>query len=241
VTPGLLRFRLRVAGRPPDTREPEQTPFVHRAANPVQKMCAVAQALQVLGEDRAARVRHPALEAAIGRSTNLHLASLQGGTPESPGRVADVCELTGTVTFPPGERMEDVQAEIGAAVGAVQAADSWLRGHPPALEWLVGTEGAEVSPTAPVLSTVRETIRAVTGRPPEVNALHASSDIAHPILVAGIPTVGFGPQAGAPDSSGSREEWVDIAEYEQTVEVIRRLILSWGEADRGGAGVGERS
>jgi acetylornithine deacetylase len=226
VTPGLLRFRIRVSGRAPDTSEPEQTPFVHQAVNPAERAWTIVRALTAVGERRAARVRHPALEAAIGRSTNLHLASVLCGAGDRLGRVADACELAGTVTFPPGEPMEDVQREIAHAIEAAAADDAWLAAHRPDLTWLAGIRGAEVSPDTPLLRMVQDAVEAVTGRRPRVNALHASSDIAHPILAAGIPAVGLGPRAGAPDAARGLPDWVDVSEHVQTVEILRRLIVS---------------
>jgi acetylornithine deacetylase len=230
VTPGLLRFRITVPGRPADTREPEQTPFHHRAVNPIDKAGDLITALRALGERRAGRVRHAALEAAIGRATNLQLAHVQAGAPDRLGQVSEACVLAGSITFPPGERLEAVQAELAEAVGAVAARDGWLREHPPALEWLAGVRGAEVAPDHPLSRAVAAAIGVVTGREPGVNALHAGSDIGHPILYAGIPTVGFGPRAGDLTQAGGHDEWVDSSEYLQAVAVTARLVAEWGDA-----------
>jgi acetylornithine deacetylase len=230
VTPGLLRFRLTVAGRPADTREPEQTPFHHRSVNPIEKACDLVGALRALAERRAGRVRHAALEAAIGRATNLQLTSVHAGAPDRPGRVSETCVLGGTVTFPPDERLEDVQEEIEDAVAGAAAGDPWLRDHSPALEWLAGARGAAVAPEAPLYRALGGAIRAVTGREPSVNALHASSDIGHPILHAGIPTLGFGPRAGDLVQAGGRDEWVDVSDYLRAIAVTARLVADWCEA-----------
>jgi acetylornithine deacetylase len=161
VTCGLLRFRLTVTGRPADTREPEQTPFHHRAVNPIEKACDLAGALRALAERRAGRIRHAALEAAIGRATNLQLAYLHAGDPELLGRVSETCVLGGTVTFPPDERMEDVQKEIEDAVAGAAAGDPWLREHAPALEWLAGVRGAAVAPGDALHRALGEGMRVV--------------------------------------------------------------------------------
>ena len=223
VTCGLLRFRLTVTGRPADTREPEQTPFHHHAVNPIEKACDLVAALRALGERRAGRVRHAALEAAIGRATNIQVASIHAGDPDFPGRVSETCVVGGTVTFPPDERLTDVQKEIEDAVAGAAAGDPWLREHVPALEWLAGVRGAAVAPDDPLHRALAGAIRAVTGREPAVNALHASSDIGHPILHAGIPTLGFGPRAGDLVQAGGHDEWVDVADYLRAITVTARL------------------
>jgi acetylornithine deacetylase len=234
VTCGLLRFRLTVTGRPADTREPEQTPFHHHAVNPIEKACDLAGALRALAERRAGRVRHAALEAAIGRATNLQLAYLHAGDPGLLGRVSETCVLGGTVTFPPDERMEDVQKELEDAVTGAAAGDPWLREHAPALEWLAGVRGAAVAPDDPLHRALGAAIRAVTGRDPAVNALHASSDIGHPILHAGIPTIGFGPLAGDLAQAGGHDEWVDVADYIRAITVTARLVADRCDTDEAG-------
>ncbi len=227
LTLGLLRFRISVPGEPPDTQEPEQTPFLHRAVNPIDKAWVLVQTLQALNEDRGGRVRHPILEGAVGRSTNLQVAHVHGGDPDHLNRVSRSCVLAGSVTFPPQERMEDVQSEIAESIEAASKADPWLRDHPPRLEWLLGVRGAEVPLDDPLLGALSGTIRAVTGRLPRINALHAASDIRHPILHAGIPAVGYGPLAGDFSQAGGTDEWVDIGEYLQAVKIIGRFILDW--------------
>ncbi len=230
VTPGLLRFRLTVPGRPADTREPEQTPFHHHAINPIEKACDLVGALRTLAERRAGRVRHAALDAAIGRATNLQLAYVHAGEPDHLGWVSGACVLAGTVTFPPDERMEDVQKEVADAVTGAVAGDPWLRDHAPALEWLAGARGAAVASEDPLRRALAGTIEAVTGCEPAVNALHASSDIGHPILHAGIPTLGFGPRAGDLVQAGGYDEWVDVPDYIRAITVTARLVADWCDA-----------
>jgi acetylornithine deacetylase len=227
VTPGLLRFRVRVSGRPPDTREPEQTPFAHLGVNPLDGAARLVAALRMVDERRAGRVRHPALDAAAGRSTNVHVTWLACGDPTHPGRVAEACEFGGSVSFPPGERPEDVQAEVAAALADAAAGDPWLAAHAPTLEWRDTVPGAEVDLDDPLPRLVRASVREETGVEPAINALHAASDIGHPILFAGIPTVGLGPRAGDLTQAGGADEWVDVDDLARTVMVLERIITTW--------------
>ena len=71
ITSGMLQFRVVVRGRGPDTREPGQTAFAHGAVNAVDKAMVLLAALGELDRRRGDAVHHPALEAAVGRSTNL--------------------------------------------------------------------------------------------------------------------------------------------------------------------------
>jgi acetylornithine deacetylase/succinyl-diaminopimelate desuccinylase-like protein len=227
LTSGLLRFQISVPGEPPDTHEPEQTPFHHLAVNPIHKAWLLVRALQALDEDRGGRVRHPVLQDAVGRSTNIQVAYIHGGDADHPNRISRTCVLVGSVTFPPHERMEGVQSEIVQTLEAASQADPWLQAHPPQLEWLLGVRGAEVSLGHPLYDTARRAIHAVTGHEPTVNALHASSDIRHPILHTGIPTVGYGPLAGDFSQAGGTDEWVDLEDYLRAIKVTGCLILDW--------------
>lgn len=227
LTSGLLRFRISVPGKPPETQEPEQTPFHHLAVNPIEKAWVLVRALRTLDEDRAGRVRHPILQDAVGRSTNIQVAYIHGGDIDNLNCISRTCVLAGSVTFLPHEPVEGVQSEIVQTIEAASQADTWLREHPPQLEWLLGVRGAEVSRDHPLYGAASRAIQAVTGHEPTVNALHASSDIRHPILHAGIPTVGYGPLAGDFSQAGGTDEWVDVGEYAQAVKVTGRLILEW--------------
>jgi acetylornithine deacetylase len=131
------------------------------------------------------------------------------------------------VSFPPSERPEDVQAEVAAALADAAAGDPWLAAHAPTLEWRDTVPGAEVDLDDPLPRLVRASVREVTGVEPAINALHASSDIGHLILFAGIPTVGLGPRAGDLTQAGGADEWVDVDDLARTVMVLERIITTW--------------
>ncbi len=222
---GQVIFRVTVAGRLPDTLEPGHAAFAHTAVNPIERMIPVMTALRALDARRGERVRHPALQAAIGRSTNLLISRIEGGT--KAGRVPEACSILVALSFPPGESLASVQAEVEAAVAEAAGADAWLCDHPPRLEWISGVTGAEVSESDPLWIETSRAVQAVTGEPPYVNPLHTSSDIRNPMVQHGIPCVGLGPLCGDLTHNGSRDEWVDAADYVRAVEVGARLIRNW--------------
>jgi acetylornithine deacetylase len=222
---GQVIFRVTVAGRLPDTQEPGHAAFAHTAVNPIERMIPVMAALRALDARRGERVRHPALEAAIGRSTNLLISRIEGGT--KAGRVPVECSILVALSFPPGEKLASVQAEVAAAVAEAAAGDPWLREHPPRLDWISGVTGAAVAEDDPLWIETSRAVQAVTGEPPYVNPLHTSSDIRNPMVQHGIPCVGLGPLCGDLTHNGSRDEWVDAADYVRAVEVGARLIRNW--------------
>jgi acetylornithine deacetylase len=225
--PGVLEFRITVDGRPPNTSEISHVAFAHRAVNPLDKLWPVYRALRDLDAKRGARVRHPTLEAAIGRSTNLLVSRMDVEGDSGLSRIAPRAVLAGCLSFPPQEALSQVQAEVEAAVQEAARDDDWLQRHPPQLEWLAGVAGAEVPLDHPLYATVADAIRRVTGAPAHVNPLHTASDIRNPIVQAGIPTVGLGPLGGDLTQNGRHDEWVDVEDYRRSVQVAAAIIVEW--------------
>jgi acetylornithine deacetylase len=224
---GQLIFRIIVPGRLPDTQEPGHAAFAHTAVNPIEKAMVVLAALRALDTERGARVHHPALHAAIGRSTNLLVGDLKTLGDGRAARVAPAVQLSCALAFPPGEKLADVQAEVEAALARAVAADDFLRGTPPQLIFLSGVTGAEVTLDHPLWQVTSAAVERGTGAAPHINPLHTSSDIRNPMVQSGIPCVGLGPLCGDLTQNGGRDEWVDAADYKRGVAVIAGLIAGW--------------
>ena len=145
---GQLIFHIKVKGKCPETTEPGHAAFAHLAVNPLDKAIVLQQALTKLGEERAKRIKHPTLEAACGRSTNVLVSSMKCGFDRSFTRVSPVCEMGAAVTYPPdqGEGPNEVRAEIEAAIRAAAEGDEWMRepANAPEVTWLSGCTGSEV-------------------------------------------------------------------------------------------------
>jgi len=224
---GQLEFRITVTGRQPATTEPGHTIFAHRAVNPIDKAFLVCSALQALDARRAAAVHHPVLDAAVGRSTNLQVSAIACGEESRLSRLNLSCTIGGAVSFPPNERMQDVQAQIETAIADVANGDPWLRDHPPTLEWISGVTGMEIAEDHPLYRTVSAAVTAVTGITPSINPLHTSSDIRNPIVQRSIPTVGLGPRCGNLTQVGGIDEWVDVDDYIDMIKVAATIAMDW--------------
>ncbi len=224
---GQLEFRVTVTGAPPPTTEPGHTAFAHLAVNPLDQALVVLAALKALDARRGARIRHPSLEAAIGRSTNLFVTHLNCGNPNKFSRTPESATLGAAISFPPGETLAAVQAEVEAAIAAAAAADPHLATHPPVIEWHAGTTGAEVPQTHPLFQVVSAAVTAVTGEAPHINPLHTSSDIRNPMVQQGIPCVGLGPLCGDLTQTGGHDEWVDVEDWLRNVQVAAATIADW--------------
>lgn len=216
--PGQLEFLIRITGTPPDTNEPAHTAFAHRARNPLTPARRILDALEAVDTARAARLHHPRLDAAIGRSTNLMVTRCQFGDGEPLSRIAPTLTLGGALTLIPGETLAAAMDEVARAV---EHADDTA-----AIEWLSGVSAAETPDEAPLYRTADAALRAVGARP-RVNPLHTSSDIRNPIVQAGIPTVGFGPLCGGLTMAGNANEWVDLADFSRAILATATLAAAW--------------
>ncbi|WP_375573278.1 M20/M25/M40 family metallo-hydrolase [Ahrensia marina] len=233
---GHLEFRITVEGKLPDTTEPGHTAFAHLAINPVDKAMLVIAALKALDVERSARVHNETLDAAVGRSTNLMISNLKCGEDGRFGRVNDMCVIGGAVSFPPGEAMADVQAEIEQCIALCASQDAWLRDNQPTLEWVSGVTGAECPPDHPFYQVAAHAVLAVTGAEPHVNPMHTSSDIRNPPVQKGIPTVGLGGLCGDLSQNGLTDEWIDLDDYFRTIDVTAAVILGWCGSSRAVSG-----
>ncbi|MGR3804134.1 M20 family metallopeptidase [Marinibacterium profundimaris] len=224
---GHVEFTITVKGQAPDTTEPGHTAFSHLSANPVNKAFLVYTALMQLADDRAARVRQPQMEARVGRATNLHISRMQCGDMRKFGRIHDECIMGGALSFPPGETLAEICAEVEGAVARAAQADDWLRDNPPVVKWLTGVTGAHVPEDHPLYQVTARAVGAVTGEAPYVNVMHTSSDIRNPPVEAGIPCVAFGCLCGDLSQNEKRDEWVDVDDFLRMVDVTTRVVTDW--------------
>ena len=227
VASGQLEFTITVEGRPPDTTEPGHTAFSHQGVNPIDKALVIRDALMRLGEDRAGRIRHPLIEAEVGRATNLHVSRIRCGEIHRMSRIEETCVLGGAISFPPGETLDQVRDEIEAAVAAAAEGDAWLVVHPPVIAWLTGVTGAEVADDHPLYVTASAAVQQVTGAAPHVNPMHTSSDIRNPMVQAGIPCIGLGCLAGDLSQNDRHDEWINLEDFLRMVEVTSRIAATW--------------
>jgi acetylornithine deacetylase len=135
--------------------------------------------------------------------------------------------MTGALTFPPNEDLRDIHRELAAAVQQACERDPWLSEHPAQLDWLQGISGVEVAEDSAIYETVADAIQTVTGITPQVQSLHAASEIRTPILYSGIPTVGFGPLCGDNVQSGGSDEWVSVDDFINMIEVVATVVAAW--------------
>lgn len=226
LSPGLIRFRLRVMGHEPESVEPNHALYVHLGADPVEKMDTILAKLRQLVQRRSKSLANEALRREVGRTTSMLVSSLHAEA-ESSSRMARECTAVITITSPPGERIGDLRDAIQRAIDSVVARDAWLKAHPPQVEWLYGTSAVEVSEDDPLYQVVSSSVEAVTGTEPRYYPGHAASEIRQPMLNYGVPAVGLGPLAGSFTQAGQVDEWLDIGDYLRTIVIGAVAAMRW--------------
>lgn len=231
---GHLEFRIIISGRYPDTTEPSHTAFSHLAENPLDKAVLIHAALKKLDAERGANIHHPAIDKVVGRSTNLLISNISCGEDRRFGRINLECTMGCALSFPPGETLDDVKAQVDAAIMMAAAEDRWLAENPPRIEWVAGVTGAECPPDHPLYLAAARAVEAVTGVVPHVNPMHTSSDIRNPIVQKGIPTVAIGGLCGDLTQNGRTDEWIDRDDFLRMATATTEIILGWCGERRNG-------
>ncbi len=226
-TPGLLEFRIALKGQPPETAEPGHAAFAHRGFGVAEAARAVLSSLRRLETERGARIAHPRIEAFVGRATNILVSGVVLGEPGRRNRLPSEGWIEGSVSFPPGETLEEVMSDIRRAVAESALPAGWPEALRPALSFPAGVTGAETAAEHPLFIAVNGAIRSVTGRDAFVNPVHTASDIRVPIVQHGIPTVGLGPLGGDLTQNGRTDEWVDAADHRRCVAVVATALREW--------------
>jgi acetylornithine deacetylase len=237
LTSGLLKFRIIVKGKKPDRTEFVHVTFHHLGVNPTEKALYLMEAFRRLDEERRAKVHYGPLYDYVGRGTNLLVTYIEAGKRDNMTDMPSECAVGLGLTFPPTENIDDVVGQVEASLKEAAEADDWLRENPPELQWIQGTQGVEVPMDHPIVEATVNAIREVTGEVPFSNPLYSKSDVRTPVLISGIPNVGFGPLAGDLATTGSKDEWVDLDDYIESIKVCAKIILDWCGLEPAPAGV----
>lgn len=106
--------------------------------------------------------------------------------------------IEGRIAFSPDEDVVDAKKVVEDAVVKAAEQDSWLREHPPEVEWHSFCLNSGQIPTDhPLTTAVCHAYEEVAGEPPVISGTPWGTDAGAMIRVGGIPTVVFGPGPNA--------------------------------------------
>ncbi len=138
ATMGWFFFRIHIEGQSlhPAARYtaifPQPGATAPAGVDAIEKGRKIMDALSHLERDWALYQHHPVMPPG---GMNMCVVSIQGGSYRA--EMAPGCEIVYAVVYNPALRGEQVLAAIQAAIDGVVRSDSWLRAHPPRIDYPV--------------------------------------------------------------------------------------------------------
>jgi acetylornithine deacetylase len=192
---------IRVPGRPGHAEVGHPGWRQGGAVNAIEKAGIVLEAIASLRERWAAdeRFRHPVLSV-----PSLLPTVVTGG--EWAVTYPSSCDLTIAVMYLPVQADSDgwgseVRTEVQDWIVRESARDDWLAEHPPTIQWWAnGVMPMEIPESEPIVSAMLQT-SADLGLRRGLGGLDSWYDGATYTLLAGIPSIGYGPPGFDPDGA----------------------------------------
>jgi acetylornithine deacetylase len=128
------------------------------------------------------------------------------------------CEAEFVWRTVPGQEQAMLSAEIDRIFSELHARDPRFDAR---LTWRLWRDPMTIDAHAPLVRSIAEAARSVTGRPPDMCAAPWWTDAAL-IQAAGIPVAIYGPAGGG---IHALDEWVDLESLEQLERVLLRVAL----------------
>lgn len=218
---GVYLLELEIEGRP------SHACFKWKGVNAIEKGFKIASALKEL-ETRWLATRHnPYLP-----SPTITLGEMHGGI--SAATVPGTCIMRFDIKYLPYEidssgnktdiNGEDIKKEIEECIDLICAGDPWLKDHPVKKNWYLSVMPHSIDPDHPILETVGQAGRRVTGHAP-ISGLPSGADARHLQNTGKIPTILFGP--GDMQNAHSINEWVSVEDYISSIKILADTIYHW--------------
>lgn len=205
---GAMNFRLRIPGRAAHACVRDE------GISAIERFWPIHQALLEHEQEKNAAADHP-LFADQRPPWPLSIGTLKAG--DWPSSVPDELVAEGRYGVSMDEGLGLARERFEAVVSEAAARDTWLREHPPTVEWWGGQfEPAETPADAPIVQTLQQAFKTVTGTDPVLTGVPYGADMRLLIRQGGIPTVMFGPgdvrQAHAPDEFVPRADLLTVTQ-----------------------------
>lgn len=214
---GRLWFVVEVLGKPAGISRRWE------AVSALEKGYRIAKAIEDLEEIRIGELKHPlypdnrgALPCAVGR---FEAGSYPSATP-------DKAILRGSMGLMPQEDVEQVKEDFQNFIRKFCELDPWLKGNPPKV-WFEGliAEGAEIPRDHPIVTTVAEAYREVTGQEPVYSGRTGAADTRYLIRHGDTPSVIFGP--GVTAQMHATNESVPLENLVIATKTLALAIHEW--------------
>jgi acetylornithine deacetylase/succinyl-diaminopimelate desuccinylase family protein len=199
-----------------------------QGASAIEKMMKIISGLQDLERHWAITKSYEGFPPG---TNTINPAVIEGG--RHAAFVADRCALWVTVHFYPDEDYEEVIREIEEHIGAVAAADPWLRENPPQFVWggksMIVDRGEifpslEIDSEHPGTKTLANSFEKLLTYKPTVGMSTTVTDAGW-LGRAGIPTAIFGP--GKLEDAHAVNEKVEVSQILDFTKVLAVFIAEW--------------
>lgn len=196
--------------------------------NAIDKAMYVHQAMRQLEEQWAFTKQHPSFPPG---AFIIHPGVLRADVGvEAAPFFPDRARIDYLLSFPPGERSEDIRAEIEAHVALASAMDPWLREHPVEFAWIDTWPPAYTAPTTEFAETVMRSRTALAEADARVTPLAApvtaaAQSDANFYEAYGIPALVCGP--GDVRHAHAADEGVSLDQVRLAARLMARTALDW--------------
>jgi len=228
VTPGVMSFTISVEGKATHTSMRGETIRAggYGAAvgvNAIDKAFIVYGALRHLEDEWSLTKRHPLFRP--GHFT-IQVGVFVGAprTGQVPFFVPDLATMECIVWYPPDDDPDSVRGEIERQVSASAELDSWLRAHPPVVEWRHHWPASILDPSHPIVGATCRAHERASGDRATVNGFPAVEDATF-LNQAGIPAISYGP--GDLRVAHANDEHVEIGELLVATKTYALLAADW--------------
>lgn len=214
---GSLVFRLSVPGRSAHAAVRDQ------GVSALEKFLPIFEELRELERERNATLSHPLYDG-ISNKVPINIGLVQAGNWASTVPESLIAE--GRAGLIPGEELEPFRKLVTDRIMGAARRDSWLREHPPELEWFGGQFApAEVPAESPICAAITRAHERVMGQSPAVEGVPYGADMRLFIRFGETPCVMYG--AGNVNHAHAPDEHVSVTDLLTATKTIALLLTDW--------------
>lgn len=160
------------------------------------------------------------------RPIRVNVGAIEGG--DWSNSIPSHCILHGQLNFLPDRDLKWAQTRIREAIRHVSEHDSWLREHPPQIEFDgVQSEACANTASPDLIEVITLAHSRIHRQPPQIRQILGFVDT--PIYSRyGIPSVCYGPRGG---NAHGANEYVDLDSLVACAQVLGDLVLDWCGTD----------
>lgn len=189
----------------------------------VEKFIPIFQNLREFERERNDTLRHPLYEH-LTNKIPISFGVVRAGTWAST--VPEELVAEGRIGMIPGENVDAFRDAVADRIMSVAGSDSWLREHPPQIEWFGGQFApAETPVEAPISQAVIRAHQRVTGEKPVIEGVPYGADMRLFTLLGDMPCVMYG--AGDVRVAHQHDEHISIGELLTAAKTVALLLVDW--------------